>query len=186
MDDQWTSVLVQLAAIRRAAQFARAVELRQRLELVASDPCAHGRASGHEGRARAVRKQQRRQLQLQSLGQRVTAGPGARPTRRRGVNLARKDTVRPDAEEQRHHPDAVPRLARRYAMHCHNVIHEDHAMMLRFDVGDDRRHQSPTRELPSRKGDCHDQARGRYSRGWRCRRWRSADRAQERARRQLR
>ena len=22
----------------------------------------------------------------------------------------------------------------RYAMHCHNVIHEDHAMMLRFDV----------------------------------------------------
>jgi FtsP/CotA-like multicopper oxidase with cupredoxin domain len=20
-------------------------------------------------------------------------------------------------------------------MHCHNVIHEDHAMMLRFDVG---------------------------------------------------
>jgi len=22
----------------------------------------------------------------------------------------------------------------RYPMHCHNVIHEDHAMMLRFDV----------------------------------------------------
>jgi FtsP/CotA-like multicopper oxidase with cupredoxin domain len=22
----------------------------------------------------------------------------------------------------------------RYVMHCHNVIHEDHAMMLRFDV----------------------------------------------------
>jgi FtsP/CotA-like multicopper oxidase with cupredoxin domain len=23
----------------------------------------------------------------------------------------------------------------RYPLHCHNVIHEDHAMMLRFDVG---------------------------------------------------
>jgi FtsP/CotA-like multicopper oxidase with cupredoxin domain len=22
----------------------------------------------------------------------------------------------------------------RYAMHCHNVIHEDHSMMVRFDV----------------------------------------------------
>ncbi|MFL5310072.1 MAG: multicopper oxidase family protein [Myxococcales bacterium] len=51
-----------------------------------------------------------------------------------GVNLARKDTVR-----------LVPRSnvtikmrfrdwLGRYPMHCHNVIHEDHAMMLRFDV----------------------------------------------------
>jgi len=23
----------------------------------------------------------------------------------------------------------------KYPMHCHNTIHEDHAMMLRFDVG---------------------------------------------------
>jgi FtsP/CotA-like multicopper oxidase with cupredoxin domain len=51
-----------------------------------------------------------------------------------GVNLARKDTVRlvPRA-------DATIRMRfrdwlGRYAMHCHNVIHEDHAMMLRFDV----------------------------------------------------
>jgi FtsP/CotA-like multicopper oxidase with cupredoxin domain len=30
----------------------------------------------------------------------------------------------------------------RYPFHCHNTLHEDHAMMLRFDVdatGDDRR-----------------------------------------------
>jgi FtsP/CotA-like multicopper oxidase with cupredoxin domain len=24
----------------------------------------------------------------------------------------------------------------RYPMHCHNTIHEDHAMMLRFDIED--------------------------------------------------
>ena len=51
-----------------------------------------------------------------------------------GVNLSRKDTVR-----------LVPRASAnikmrfrdwlgRYVMHCHNVIHEDHSMMLRFDV----------------------------------------------------
>jgi len=22
----------------------------------------------------------------------------------------------------------------RYVMHCHNVVHEDHAMMIRFDI----------------------------------------------------
>jgi FtsP/CotA-like multicopper oxidase with cupredoxin domain len=25
-------------------------------------------------------------------------------------------------------------LKGRYVMHCHNVVHEDHAMMIRFDV----------------------------------------------------
>jgi len=51
-----------------------------------------------------------------------------------GVNLSRKDVVR-----------LIPRgnvkvkmrfrdWLGRYPMHCHNVIHEDHAMMLRFDV----------------------------------------------------
>jgi len=23
----------------------------------------------------------------------------------------------------------------KYPMHCHNTVHEDHAMMLRFDIG---------------------------------------------------
>jgi FtsP/CotA-like multicopper oxidase with cupredoxin domain len=51
-----------------------------------------------------------------------------------GVNLSRKDVVR-----------LIPRgnvtvklrmrdWLGRYPLHCHNVIHEDHAMMLRFDV----------------------------------------------------
>lgn len=51
-----------------------------------------------------------------------------------GVNLSRKDTVR-----------LVPRANAtirmrfrdwqgRYVMHCHNVIHEDHSMMVRFDI----------------------------------------------------
>jgi len=52
-----------------------------------------------------------------------------------GVNLARKDTVRlvpkANATIRMRFRDWVGR----YVMHCHNVIHEDHAMMLRFDVG---------------------------------------------------
>ena len=51
-----------------------------------------------------------------------------------GVNLSRKDVVR-----------LIPRgdvrlffrfrdFLGRYPMHCHNVIHEDHAMMLRWDI----------------------------------------------------
>ena len=51
-----------------------------------------------------------------------------------GVNLARKDVVRlvPNGD--------VTLFFRfldflgRYPMHCHNVIHEDHAMMLRWDI----------------------------------------------------
>jgi FtsP/CotA-like multicopper oxidase with cupredoxin domain len=50
------------------------------------------------------------------------------------VNLSRKDVVRlvPDGN--------VNLFFRfrdwlgRYPMHCHNVIHEDHAMMLRWDI----------------------------------------------------
>jgi len=26
-------------------------------------------------------------------------------------------------------------MSGRYVMHCHNVVHEDHAMMVRFDIG---------------------------------------------------
>jgi FtsP/CotA-like multicopper oxidase with cupredoxin domain len=51
-----------------------------------------------------------------------------------GVNLARKDTVRlvprSNASIKMRFRDWVGR----YAMHCHNVIHEDHSMMVRFDV----------------------------------------------------
>jgi protein SCO1/2 len=51
-----------------------------------------------------------------------------------GVNLSRKDTVRllprSNAVIKMRFRDWVGR----YPLHCHNVIHEDHAMMLRFDV----------------------------------------------------
>ena len=52
-----------------------------------------------------------------------------------GVNLARKDTVR-----SVENGDVTVRMrfrdfTGRYVMHCHNAIHEDHAMMLRFDIG---------------------------------------------------
>ena len=51
-----------------------------------------------------------------------------------GVNLARKDTVRivenGDVTVRMRFRD----FTGRYVMHCHNTIHEDHAMMLRFDI----------------------------------------------------
>ena len=51
-----------------------------------------------------------------------------------GVNASRKDVVRLI-------PGGNPKLffrfrdfLGRYPMHCHNVVHEDHAMMLRWDI----------------------------------------------------
>ncbi|HYR18017.1 MAG TPA: multicopper oxidase domain-containing protein [Myxococcales bacterium] len=51
-----------------------------------------------------------------------------------GVNLARKDTVRLVPRSNATIRMRFRDWLGRYAMHCHNVIHEDHAMMLRFDV----------------------------------------------------
>jgi len=51
-----------------------------------------------------------------------------------GVNVARKDTVRlipgGNVSIRMRFRDWLGR----YPMHCHNIIHEDHAMMLRFDI----------------------------------------------------
>jgi FtsP/CotA-like multicopper oxidase with cupredoxin domain len=50
------------------------------------------------------------------------------------VNLARKDTVllAPNAEVKVYM--RFRDFMGKYVMHCHNVVHEDHAMMIRFDV----------------------------------------------------
>jgi FtsP/CotA-like multicopper oxidase with cupredoxin domain len=52
-----------------------------------------------------------------------------------GVNLARKDTVRLVPSSSATIRMRFRDWLGRYVMHCHNVIHEDHAMMVRFDVG---------------------------------------------------
>jgi FtsP/CotA-like multicopper oxidase with cupredoxin domain len=51
-----------------------------------------------------------------------------------GVNLARKDTVRLVPKSNASIKMRFRDWVGRYAMHCHNVIHEDHAMMVRFDI----------------------------------------------------
>jgi FtsP/CotA-like multicopper oxidase with cupredoxin domain len=51
-----------------------------------------------------------------------------------GVNLSRKDTVRLVPRSNATIRMRFRDWLGRYPMHCHNVIHEDHAMMLRFDV----------------------------------------------------
>ena len=57
----------------------------------------------------------------------VAPGPG-------DVNRARKDTVllAPNAEIKVYM--RFRDFMGKYVMHCHNVVHEDHAMMIRFDV----------------------------------------------------
>jgi len=51
-----------------------------------------------------------------------------------GVNLSRKDTVRLVPKANATIKMRFRDWQGRYAMHCHNVIHEDHAMMVRFDI----------------------------------------------------
>ena len=51
------------------------------------------------------------------------------------MNLSRKDTVRLVPKANATIKMRFRDWLGRYVMHCHNVIHEDHAMMLRFDVG---------------------------------------------------
>jgi len=50
------------------------------------------------------------------------------------VNLSRKDTVRLDENVNVTIRMRFRDWLGRYVMHCHNVIHEDHAMMVRFDI----------------------------------------------------
>jgi FtsP/CotA-like multicopper oxidase with cupredoxin domain len=52
-----------------------------------------------------------------------------------GVNVSRKDTVRLVPKSSATIRMRFRDWTGRYVMHCHNVIHEDHAMMVRFDVG---------------------------------------------------
>ncbi len=51
-----------------------------------------------------------------------------------GVNVARKDTVRLVPKSKATIRMRFRDWSGRYAMHCHNVVHEDHAMMVRFDI----------------------------------------------------
>ena len=51
-----------------------------------------------------------------------------------GVNLGRKDVARMGENSNLTMRMRFRDWVGRYVMHCHNVIHEDHAMMLRFDI----------------------------------------------------
>ena len=52
-----------------------------------------------------------------------------------GVNLSRKDVVRILPRQQVTLFFRFRDFLGRYPMHCHNVVHEDHAMMLRWEIG---------------------------------------------------
>lgn len=58
---------------------------------------------------------------------------GSAPT---GVDVARKDVVRLKEGDQITLFFRFRDFVGRYALHCHNVVHEDHAMMLRWDIDD--------------------------------------------------
>jgi FtsP/CotA-like multicopper oxidase with cupredoxin domain len=50
------------------------------------------------------------------------------------VNRSRKDTVRLGPNDEISIFMRFRNFLGRYVMHCHNVLHEDHSMMIRFDV----------------------------------------------------
>ena len=49
---------------------------------------------------------------------------------------SRKDVVRVQFNEQVVIHFRFRDFIGRYPLHCHNLVHEDHAMMLRWDIGD--------------------------------------------------
>jgi len=51
-----------------------------------------------------------------------------------GVNVARKDVIRLLPGQQVTLFFRFRDFLGRYPMHCHNVVHEDHAMMLRWEL----------------------------------------------------
>ena len=51
------------------------------------------------------------------------------------VTIGRQDVLRLEADAQATLFIRFRDFQGKYPMHCHNTIHEDHAMMLRFDVG---------------------------------------------------
>ena len=51
------------------------------------------------------------------------------------VNVSRKDVIRLNPNTQVTLFFRFRDFLGRYPMHCHNTIHEDHAMMLRWEIG---------------------------------------------------
>ena len=50
------------------------------------------------------------------------------------IDYARRDVVPLNINNEVRDLHPVPRHEGRYVMHCHNVVHEDHAMMIRWDI----------------------------------------------------
>jgi FtsP/CotA-like multicopper oxidase with cupredoxin domain len=69
---------------------------------------------------------------------------GRAPARSPLVQIGRKDMLRLEADAQATFFIRFRDFYGKYPMHCHNTIHEDHAMMLRFDIA----HLGDTRQNP--------------------------------------
>ena len=85
------------------------------------------------------RRQDHRPEHQRRQAVRLGAGPEGRLLRRR--------------ERVRHRADAVRHPARRggqYMIHCHNLVHEDHDMMVQFSVGDPTDNDPITSDPPVR------------------------------------
>jgi FtsP/CotA-like multicopper oxidase with cupredoxin domain len=50
------------------------------------------------------------------------------------VDYARKDVIQLNNNEEVRIFMRFRDMKGRYPMHCHNVVHEDHAMMVRWDI----------------------------------------------------
>jgi len=50
------------------------------------------------------------------------------------IDVARNDVIALNTDEEVRIFMRFRDLKARYVMHCHNVVHEDHAMMVRWDI----------------------------------------------------
>ena len=50
------------------------------------------------------------------------------------IDFARKDVIALNTNEEVRIFMRFRDMKGRYVMHCHNVVHEDHAMMVRWDI----------------------------------------------------
>ena len=55
------------------------------------------------------------------------------------IDYSRRDVINLQTNDEEPALHALPRHGgrsrlQRYVMHCHNVVHEDHAMMIRWDI----------------------------------------------------
>ena len=71
---------------------------------------------------------------LRSDGKPIPQIPSANPQANGTIDYARRDVIPLNENNEVQVFLRWRDMKGRYVMHCHNVVHEDHAMMIRYDI----------------------------------------------------